>query len=132
MALRPYFQTAVLALPKNGALVIPMELDFSERANGGADSYDLSADLMEIGGISFIQGIFIDNGANNDTLTLNFANTSNQGFVLRIAGRTQTWQPLLLPDGAARFSALSVVAALRKVQLHLVNFPVMPIMWNVP
>lgn len=132
MALRPYFETPVLAIPENGALCVPMELDFSSNANGGADVFDLAAELMQVGGISFVQGIFIDQGLNNNPLTLTFANSANQGFVLRIAGRVQTWQPLLLPVGMTRFSALSTVVAALKVQLHLVNFPVMPIMWNVP
>ncbi len=130
--LRPYFETSVLALPKNGALVVPVELDFTESTNGGAPEFDLTENLMQIGGTSFIQGIFIDNGANVDNLTLTFANTSNQGFVLRVAGKIQTWQPILTPIGVTRFTASSVVAVARKVQLHLCNFPVMPNMWNVP
>ncbi len=129
---RPYFATAVLALPKDGALYLPIELDFTTDTNGGAAEFDLEAELMQVGGIGFIQGVFVDNGANNDNLTLTFYNGANQGFVLRLAGKIQTWQPLLIPVGAVRFTALSVVAAARKVQLHLVNFPVMPLMWNVP
>lgn len=132
MSLRPYFETAVLSVPENGGLVIPFELDFSSAVNGGREIFDLMAEIMDVGGISFVQGIFIDNGNNNDALTLTFRNTSNQGFVLRIPGKVQTWQPILVPNGMVRFTALSVVEADRKVQIHLVNFPVMPVMWNVP
>ncbi len=127
---RPYFETAVLALPKNGALYVPIELDFTEFTNGGAPEFDLEAELMQIGGIGFVQGMFIDNGQNNNTLTLTFYNGANQGFPLRIPAKVQTWQPLLIPVGTARFTASCVVAADRKVQVQLVNFPVMPIMWN--
>ncbi len=129
---RPYFETAVLRLPENGALYVPIELDFTEFTNGGAAEFDLEAELMQVGGIGFVQGIFIDQGSNNDPLTLAFYNGANQGFTLKLPGKVQTWQPLLIPAGTARFTALSVAAADRKVQLHLVNFPVMPIMWNVP
>ncbi len=132
MPLRTYFQTSVLMLPTGGHLAMPVELDFTENVNGGAAVFDLEAELMQEGGLGFAQGIFIDNGANNDNLTLTFANTSNQGYVLRIAGKVQTWQPLLVPVGVARFTAVSVVAAARKVQLHFVNYPVAPLMWNVP
>ncbi len=129
MPLRPYFETAVLSIPQNGMLVIPIELDFTAQADL---EFDLMAELMSVGGISFIQGAFIDQGNNFDPLTLTFRNSSNQGFVLRLSGKIQTWQPLLLPAGAVSFTASSVVAADKKVQIHLVNFPVMPIMWNVP
>lgn len=132
MANRPYFETGALSLPLNGQLSTPIDLDFTTDTNGGAPVFDLTQELMAPGGMGFVAGIFIDNGNNNDTLTLNFANTSNEGFILRISGKVQTWQPLILPVGSCRFTALSVVAAARKVQLHLVNFPVMPIMWNVP
>lgn len=127
--LRPYFASAVMRLPENGRLALPIELDFS---SDDTAEIDLSAELMQPGGIGFVQGIFIDNGANNDPMTLTFPNTSNQGYVLRVTGRMQTWQPLLIPTGIARFSAVSVAAANRKVEIHLVNFPVQPMMWNVP
>lgn len=132
MPLRPYFATPVLSLPENGALVIPIELDFTVTPDGGSPVFDLMADLMSVGGVSFIQGIFVDQGANFDPLTLTFSNSSNQGFVLRLAGKIQTWQPLLLPVGAVSFTASSPVVALKKVQLHLFNFPVIPAMWNAP
>lgn len=132
MSLRPYFETAVLSMPEAGRLVIPIELDFSTAANGGLPEFDLTKELMDLGGISFIQSIFVDQGNNTDPLTLTFANSANQGFALRIPAKVQTWQPLLTPVGTARFTAASIVAANRKVQIHLCNFPVMPIMWNVP
>ncbi len=131
MPLRPILRTAVLQIP-DGSIAIPLELDFTTARNGGDDEFDLMAELMQEAGISFVQGIFIDQGNSNDTLTLAFANTANQGFTLRIPGKVQTWQPLLLPIGAARFTADSAIADGKKIQLHLVNFPVMPIMWNVP
>lgn len=128
----PYFKTTALSLPLAGQLVTPIELDFTAQANGGQPIFDLTQELMILGGMGFVSGIFIDNGLNNNTLTLAFANGSNQGHVLRIPGKTQTWQPLLLPDGRCQFTAASVVTAALKVELHLVNFPVMPQMWNAP
>jgi hypothetical protein len=127
--LRPYFASAIMCLPENGRLALAVELDFS--ASDTAE-VDLSAELMQPGGMGTVQGIFIDNGTNNAPMTLTFPNTSNQGFVLRVTGRMQTWQPLLVPAGLARFRAVSVAAPRRKVEIHLVNFPVQPIMWNVP
>lgn len=135
--MRPYFKTAVLQLPENGALAIPIELDFSTLTNGGADSFDLSQELMDAGGISFVQGAFIDNGLNLNSLVLTFLGPANQGFPLRIPPQTQSWQPILTPFDAARFTALSVAGNNiagnpLKVGIHLVNFPVMPMMWNAP
>lgn len=129
MPVRPFFETSVLSIPQNGKLYIPVELDFTVNASS---EIDLMQELMQVGGIGFVQGIFIDQSQNVDNLTLTFHNLSNQGFRLVMPGKIQAWQPILLPVGSAAFTATSVVAAARLVQIHLVNFPVMPLMWNVP
>lgn len=126
--MRSYFQTAILSVPENGRLTMPLELDFT--ANATVD-VDIEAELMDPGGIGSVQGIFVDNQI-GDPLTLQFFNSSNQGYVLRLPGKVQTWQPLLIPAGVCRFTALSVARLQHIIQIALCNFPVQPIMWNIP
>lgn len=127
--LRPYYRAAALQRPLNGRLAMPFELDFSVVK---ILDFDIAADLMNVGGIGFVQGAFIDNGAAREPLTIKFFTPANQGFVLRIAGKVQAWMPLPLPFGSVSFEASLANLSVIKPTLDLVNFPVSPILWNVP
>jgi hypothetical protein len=102
-------------IPDEGPKSIAIPLDFSQ---GTQYTLDLQ-NLIQRNFISMIQGIFLDNSANNATLSVQFAST---GQTIKIAPNRQGYRIVLCPNpvNSITFTSTGGVA----VSVNLLNFPV--------
>lgn len=107
--------------PCEGPKAASISLDFT--ANGTYD-LDLTNDQAQ-GKVSMIQGLYVDNNANSDTLTITVQG-SNQKIIVK--GNTQGYYPVLCPN-PPKFTFVSS-GNVNGVVVYLLNFPVQPATWQ--
>jgi len=123
MTTRPSFGVFNGLTPRDGIpKSMPVQLDFSTLA---VQIVDL---LLEetLGGIEFVQGIYVDNSANTNALTLVFGIT-NQRIV--IPALSQGMWPVIAPEKTYFTCATTATPGLI-VMLQLLNVPTAYTMWG--
>lgn len=115
------FGTHNAVLPKAGPIAYPFKLDFTAKAEQVVDmTPEISA-----GHIDFISGVYVDNGANADALSIEVASI---GQVVRIPAGKQAYMPLLVTDAPMLTMRTTPNNALI-IPFFALNFPVWPIIF---
>jgi hypothetical protein len=105
---RPTQRVNNLAMPANGARIVPVDLDFTAAtgSNGAAINFDLVQEL-EKAELDFIQSVFIDNRVNAQPFILTLQGVGGFGYTIGVAPNSQGVFPLPV-EGMAKFAALTV------------------------
>ena len=109
--------------PKKGSLVMPVTINFAVQnpAPVNLQAEDLS------GLFPFIQGIFVDNTLNPDTITIQF-NGTNQKIL--IPGFSYFQDSVLCPDDNGAFT-VSTNGSAQTLPVFLLAFPVAPMLVTI-
>lgn len=108
--------------PCEGPKELPIVCDFS---TSNSLAFDFTP-FLETGGISGLQGVFIDNADNAQALTLTIVST---GHRIICPANSQGFFPVFMQprNGAITVACLGVSVA----RLNFVNTPIMPAVWAV-
>jgi len=109
-------------LPEEGAKSIPLLLDFT---NTNLWTIDLTS-FQELGYISMIQTVYIDNSANGNSFTV-VVGTSGQKITA--APNTQGYYPVLCPNPAKL--SFGTLQGSGVIPIQLINTPIPGPVWSV-
>jgi len=115
------FGTYNAVLPKSGPKTYPLVADFR---TVGSFTADLTVQVQQ-GFIDFISGLFIDNSANANTLSILVATTQQK---IIIPAKAQAYMPILASD-APVVELTTTVNNQLLVPFQVFNFPVQPAVW---
>jgi hypothetical protein len=110
-------------LPEEGAKSIPLLLDFTNTATWSVDL----TNFQQLGYISMIQTVYIDNSSNGNPLSVIVG--SNSGQVITAAPNTQGYYPVLCPN-PAQFT-ISTLQGSGLIPIQLINTPIPGPVWSV-
>lgn len=119
-AKKPSFGTSNQTVPKEGPKVVPINVDLT---TGAAVLVDLVVDV-EMGIISFVQGVFIDNSENTESITVS-TETVNQSVTLEAGA--QGFVPLFASN-TPKFTFQSAGAVV--VPVFFYNVPLPACVWK--
>lgn len=115
-------QVRIGEVPKQGRLTVPFQVDLT---NTTAARIDLTAIQQMQNRIEFIQGAFIDNSANLDTVLLTMQNT---GQKLQVSPQSQAYLPLVITNQVTIDVSSSGGVI---IPMFFFNFAVAPCVWSV-
>ena len=108
-------------IPKNGPATIPALLDFTSTAE-----IEIDGELVvSQGQIEYLQGVFIDNADNPDTLTLTMGTTGQR---IVCPKNSQGYFAIMVPN-PPRIVAQSAQAGNKKIRLFFYNVPIQSLVW---
>jgi hypothetical protein len=121
----PSFQSALLAPPSQGSMILPYLLDFT---NAAKLNVDITEEILSQK-IDFIQSVFIDNSLNASPLNLKFIDgASTQGYLVTAQPYSQGWYPVAVPVGKLAFVANTAQGI--AVAIKLANIPMPYLTWG--
>lgn len=115
------FRIGLMQLPEE-YVAAPVVIDFTNDTVFTKDFEQEAANLR----VPFIQGVYIDNSADANALTLSLDGAPGQ--VVKVKGNTQGFYPLIAPQGPLRITVTSTQAAVKKTLIFL-SMPIMPFQW---
>lgn len=118
------------ALQPNSALTptgVSLTLNFNPIASGGSGQYIQLPilQLQQLGKLTVIQTIFIDQSQNDNAVTLNIPGSLQN---ITAKGRTQGFYPLIFPQGAASIN-FSTALGTGLVPIVLLNIAIQGVVW---
>lgn len=126
MQLKAILPSSILTKPTQGFKFCPALLDFTTEA---VITVNLTDELFITAGLDLVQGIFIDNEANANPVTLKFVGGSSEGYRIKCPANAQMWMPVNSP-GQSQAMEIECTATLgMSVPVQFVNFPVAPCVW---
>lgn len=123
MQLGATFGIANVVVPAGGPKCIPTYCDFSNVAQILLDGQL----IVSQGKIEYLQGVFIDNSANLNNLSITMS-TTNQ--VLICPKKSQGYFSIMVPDPPQMIAATTQTNGL-VIPLFFYNVPIQPAVWSV-
>jgi hypothetical protein len=123
MLLTGTFGIANVVVPAGGPKCVPTFVDFSNAASVLLDGQA----IVSQGKIEYLQGVFIDNSANVNKLSLTMS-TTNQTIIA--PAKSQGYYTIMVPDPPQIIAA--TVQANIIIPLFFYNVPIQPAVWSVP
>lgn len=115
------FGIANMVVPAGGPKIIPINVDFTAVSQLTIDG----TQVVNQGKIEYLQGVYIDNSANLNPLSLTMSTT---GQVITAKKQTQGYYPILVPNPP------QIIAATTQgiiIPLFFYNIPISPCVWSV-
>jgi hypothetical protein len=116
------FGVANAIIPKEGPKTIAAKLDFSNAAEIAIDG----SQVVQMGKISFIQGVYIDNASNAVPFTLNIETTGQRVIC---PPNHQGYFPILAPLPPKMLATMAQLGG-RIVNLQFYNVPMQACIWS--
>lgn len=123
MLLTGTFGIANVVVPAGGPKCVPTFVDFSNAASVLLDGQA----IVSQGKIEYLQGVFIDNSANVNKLSLTMS-TTNQTIIA--PAKSQGYYTIMVPDPPQIVAA--TVQANIIIPLFFYNVPIQPAVWSTP
>lgn len=115
------YPIANVIVPTGGPKCVPTPLDFSATGQIDIDGQG----IIDTHGIEYIQGVYIDNFDNADTLTLTVNGTGHR--IIAKAGSQGFYN--LLVQNPPKFTAKSAQLLNKLITVTFYNVPIMPCVW---
>jgi hypothetical protein len=115
------FGVANVVVPAGGPKVVPVLVDFTSVASVLLDGQS----IVSQGKIEYLQGVFIDNSANINNLTLTMS-TTNQ--IIMCPKKSQGYFTIMVPDPPQIVAATPIGLI---VPMFFYNVPIQPAVWSV-
>jgi hypothetical protein len=122
MLLTGSFGIANMVVPAGGPKVVPTLVDFSNAASVTLDGQQ----IVSQGKIEYLQGVFIDNSANVNNLSL-LMSTTNQLIIC--PKKSQGYFSIMVPDPPQIIA--STTQANIQIPMFFYNIPIQPAVWSV-
>jgi hypothetical protein len=122
MQLGATFGIANVVVPSGGPKCVPTNVDFSNSAVVLLDGQQ----IVTQGKIEYLQGVFVDNSANVNNLSLTMSTT---GQVIIVPKKSQGYFTIMCPD-PPQISAATVQANI-VIPMFFYNVPIQPAVWSV-
>lgn len=122
LSLQIGFGVSNVIVPAGGPRVIPANLDFTNVAAIDIDGQQ----IIDTGGIQYIQGVFIDNGDNAAGFTLEIGGTNQR---IKVAPNTQGYYPIMVTN-PPKMIARTVQLNGRIVPVFFYNVPIQAVSWK--
>jgi hypothetical protein len=124
MQLAATFGIANVVVPAGGPKCVPaIGIDFT---NVGSIVLDGSA-IVQQGKIEYLQGVFVDNSTNINTLSLTMSTT---GQTIIVPKKSQGYFSIMVPDPPQIIAATPQTAGL-VIPMFFYNVPIQPAVWSV-
>jgi len=123
MLLGPTFGIANMVVPKGGPKCVPTSVDFSNVAQVLLDG----TQIVNQGKIEYLQGVFVDNSANLNNLTLNMSTTGQNIIVPK---KSQGYFSIMVPDPPQIVVSTTQTNGL-VIPMFFYNVPIQPDVWSV-
>jgi hypothetical protein len=123
MQLGNTFGIANVVVPSGGPKCVPTFVDFSAVASVLLDGNQ----IVQQGRIEYLQGVFIDNSANANKLTLIMSTTQQQ---IIAPAKSQGYYSIMVPD-PPQIQALTTQVNGLVIPLFFYNVPIQPAVWSV-
>lgn len=124
MILGTTFGIANVVVPAGGPKCVPTNVDFSTSADVNLDGQQ----IVSQGKIEYLQGVFVDNSANLNTLVLTMSTTGQQ---IKVAPKTQGYFAIMVPD-PPQINAHTTQLNGLVIPMFFYNVPIQPAVWSVP
>ena len=121
MQLSNSFGIANVVVPSGGPKCVPANVDFTSVASVTLDGQQ----IVTQGKIEYLQGVFIDNSANPNNLTLTMS-TTNQ--VIICPKQSQGYFSIMVPDPPQIIAATPIGLV---ISMFFYNVPIQPCVWSV-
>jgi len=118
----PFYAIKVADIPAEGPIAIPFPISF---ANNSSYSLDISQ-LVQQGRISLVQCMFVDNSANDTTISIQIGNPQSLQTIV-VPSQSQGYFQILSPN-PAKF--LFTSQTLGSILVVLLNSPVAGVVWQ--
>ena len=122
MLLGNTFGIANVVVPAGGPKCVPANVDFSNAAQVLLDG----TQIVTQGKIEYLQGVFVDNSANVNNLSLSMSTT---GQVIIVPAKSQGYFSIMCPDPPQIVA--STVQANIVIPMFFYNVPIQPAVWSV-
>jgi hypothetical protein len=121
MQLGSTFGIANMVVPAGGPKCVPVNVDFTAVASVQLDGQQ----IVTQGRIEYLQGVFIDNSANINNLSLTMS-TTNQ--VIICPKKSQGYFTIMVPDPPQIIAATPIGLV---IPMFFYNIPIQPAVWSV-
>lgn len=121
MQLSQSFGIANVVVPGGGPKVIPVNVDFTVNPQVLIDGQN----LVSSGKIEYLQGVYIDNSANVNPVSLTMS-TTNQ--VITCPKKSQGYFAIMCPD-PPQITANTLVGVV--IPMFFYNVPIQPAVWSL-
>ena len=122
MQLGATFGIANVVVPAGGPKCVPTNVDFSNAAQVVLDGQQ----IVQNGRIEYLQGVFVDNSANVNNLSLTMSTT---GQVIIVPKQSQGYFSIMVPDPPQIVAG--TVQANIVIPMFFYNVPIQPAVWSV-
>jgi hypothetical protein len=123
MQLGNTFGIANVVVPPGGPKCVPTFVDFSNAASVLLDG----SQIVQQGKIEYLQGVFIDNSSNANTLSLTMSTT---GQKIVAPAQSQGYYSIMVPDPPQITAETTQVNGL-VIPMFFYNVPIQPAVWSV-
>lgn len=123
MILGQTFGIANVVVPAGGPKVVPALVDFSNNAQVLLDG----SAIVQGGKIEYLQGVFVDNSANLNNLSLQMS-TTNQTII--VPKKSQGYFAIMAPD-PPQILAMTTLTNGLVIPMFFYNVPIQPAVWSV-
>jgi hypothetical protein len=121
MQLGATFGIANMVVPAGGPKCVPTLVDFTAVASVLLDGQQ----IVTQGKIEYLQGVFIDNSANLNNLSLTMSSTNQ---VLICPKKSQGYFSIMVPD-PPQITAATPIGII--IPMFFYNIPIQPAVWSV-
>jgi|SRR6185503_4416438 len=122
MLLTGTFGIANVVVPAGGPKCVPTLVDFTNSAQITLDGQQ----IVSQGKIEYLQGVFIDNSANVNNLSLTMSTTNQQIICPK---KSQGYFSIMVPDPPVIIA--TTVQANIQIPMFFYNVPIQPAVWSV-
>jgi hypothetical protein len=122
MLLGPTFGIANVVVPSGGPKCVPTNVDFS---NSGQIELD-GQQIVTQGKIEYLQGVFIDNSANTDPVSITMSTTEQK---IICPPKSQGYFSILCPDPPQMIASTPQTNG-RVIPMFFYNVPIQPAVWS--
>lgn len=122
MQLGQTFGIANVVVPAGGPKCVPTFVDFSNAAQVLLDGQL----IVTQGKIEYLQGVFIDNSANLNNLSLTMSTTQQ---IIICPKKSQGYFSIMVPDPPQMLAATIQAAII--IPMFFYNVPIQPAVWSV-
>lgn len=123
MQLGSTFGIANVVVPAGGPKCVGVNVDFSTSADVLLDG----TQIVTQGKIEYLQGVFVDNSANLNNLTLTMSTTGQQ---LIVPKKSQGYFAIMVPD-PPQINAHTTILNGLVIPMFFYNVPIQPMVWSV-
>jgi hypothetical protein len=116
------FGIANMVVPQGGPKCVPLNVDFTAAAIVTLDG----SSIVSQGKIEYLQGVFIDNSANVNNLSLTMSTT---GQTLICPKKSQGYFSIMVPDPPQIQANANGVGLV--IPMFFYNVPIQPAVWSV-